>query len=86
MTTDNKLDKASCETLDARDTLCPEPIMLLHKHLQPLQGGDMLRVYATDPSTRRDIPKFCRYLRHTLLDSSVNKGVYSFLVKKRQEP
>lgn len=46
-------------TLDASGLNCPEPVMMLHQHIRDLAPGGLLKVIATDPSTRRDIPKFC---------------------------
>ncbi len=58
-----KIDKC----LDTSGLLCPEPVMMLHKAVRELADGDVLQVLATDPSTERDIPKFCRFLGHQLL-------------------
>lgn len=54
--------------LDARDLYCPEPVMMLHNAIREMAVGDVVRVIATDPSTQRDIPKFCQFLGHTLVD------------------
>ena len=54
-------------TLDARGLFCPEPVMMLHNKVRDLSPGGLLKVIATDPSTRRDIPKFCVFLGHELL-------------------
>jgi tRNA 2-thiouridine synthesizing protein A len=56
--------------LDARGLFCPEPVMMLHQAMAELKEGDSLRVRATDPTTLRDIPQFCRHLGHSLLASS----------------
>ena len=53
-------------TLDATGLNCPEPVMMLHQHIRDLVPGGLLKVIATDPSTRRDIPKFCVFLDHEL--------------------
>jgi tRNA 2-thiouridine synthesizing protein A len=52
--------------LDATGLNCPEPVMMLHQHVRNLAAGGLLKVIATDPSTRRDIPKFCNFLGHEL--------------------
>ena len=41
--------------------------MMLHQHIRDLAPGGLLKVIATDPSTRRDIPKFCVFLDHELV-------------------
>ncbi len=53
--------------LDARGLFCPEPVMLLHNKIRDIAAGEVLQVLATDPSTQRDIPKFCGFLGHQLL-------------------
>lgn len=50
--------------LDATGLNCPEPVMMLHNKVRDLAPGGLLKVIATDPSTRRDIPKFCVFLGH----------------------
>jgi len=48
--------------LDATGLNCPEPVMMLHQKVRDLPPGGLLKVIATDPSTQRDIPKFCVFL------------------------
>ena len=63
-------NKNSDYSLDARGLFCPEPVMLLHKKIREIAVGETLSVVATDPSTTRDIPNFCHFLGHELLESS----------------
>lgn len=69
--------------LDARGLYCPEPVMLLHNRVREMEHGDLLRVLATDPSTERDIPKFCRFLGHELVEESHDSNEYSYLIRKQ---
>ncbi len=71
-------------TLDATGLFCPEPVMLLHNQVRDMQAGQTVRVLATDPSTQRDIPKFCNFLGHELLEQSVCDGTYRYLLRKRE--
>lgn len=57
------------EELDARGLFCPEPVMLLHNRIAEIHEGQILKVMATDPSTTRDIPRFCQFLNHELLET-----------------
>ena len=68
--------------LDATGLYCPEPVMLLHNRIRDMQTGELLRVTATDPSTTRDIPKFCLYLGHELVAQSEDSGRFLYLIKK----
>ena len=68
--------------LDARGLYCPEPVMLLHKKIREMQPGDILEVVATDPSTERDIPKFCAFLEHELLEHAVLEQEFFYRIRK----
>lgn len=69
--------------LDARGLFCPEPVMMLHKKFRELDVGDVLKVLATDPSTTRDIPKFCVFLGHELLHSEEANSEYLYFIRKQ---
>ena len=71
--------------LDASGLFCPEPVMMLHNHVRDLPAGGLLKVIATDPSTRRDIPKFCVFLGHELLDQHESDGTYLFWIRKKAD-
>jgi len=69
--------------LDASGLLCPEPVMMLHNKVREMQAGALLRVVATDPSTQRDIPKFCAFLGHDLVSQRViNADSFEYLIRK----
>lgn len=69
-------------TLDATGLFCPEPVMLLHNKIRDIAIGELLEVLATDPSTQRDIPKFCSFLGHELVTQSEDGGTYRYLLRK----
>ena len=68
--------------LDARGLRCPEPVMMLRLNMRKLNEGDTLLMIADDPSTRRDIPKFCVFMEQKLLHSEMESAPYRFLIKK----
>lgn len=68
--------------LDAKGLMCPEPVMLLHKKVKDLESGQVLKILATDPSTTRDIPKFCQFLGFDLLDSQQSDDEFIYWIKK----
>ncbi|MCL5040943.1 MAG: sulfurtransferase TusA [Gammaproteobacteria bacterium] len=72
----------SDQQLDARGLLCPEPVMLLHNAVRDIQPGERLQVLATDPSTQRDIPRFCQFLGHQLLAQEEVEGEFRYLIEK----
>lgn len=69
--------------LDARGLYCPEPVMLLHKKIRELASGQSVLVKATDPSTERDIVKFCGFLGHQLVQQEQSEDEYHFLIRKK---
>ena len=68
--------------LDASGLMCPEPVMLLHNKIDEMAVGEILKVIATDPSTQRDIPKFCAFLDHELLEQHDAGKYYIYLIRK----
>lgn len=77
------LSDSDYSALDARHLLCPEPVMMLHNRIRTLTSGDIIKVIATDPSTERDIQRFCDFLNHPLLQFSVEAGQYTFWIQKK---
>ncbi|MBK60859.1 sulfurtransferase TusA [Pseudomonas stutzeri] len=69
--------------LDASGLNCPEPVMMLHNKVRDLPAGEVLKVIATDPSTQRDIPKFCVFLGHELVDQQADEGTYLYWIRKK---
>ena len=68
--------------LDASGLLCPEPVMLLHKVMREAVSGNLIEVVATDPSTVRDVPKFCLFLGHELIEQKQIEGRYYYYIRK----
>lgn len=70
--------------LDARGLYCPEPVMMLHNKVRDMQAGELLEVLASDPSTTRDIPKFCNFLGHELVaqEAQADKKEFRYLIRK----
>jgi tRNA 2-thiouridine synthesizing protein A len=71
--------------LDTSGLLCPEPVMMLHKAVRELADGGLIKVIATDPSTTRDIPKFCHFLGYELLHQESDEKSYSYIIKKSEK-
>ena len=51
-------------SLDARNLLCPLPVIRTQDAVGELQPGDTLRVSCTDPGVLHDIPAWCRVHGH----------------------
>jgi len=56
-------------TLDARNLLCPLPVIRTQERVASLKPGDALTVLATDPGTLHDVPAWCRVHGHELIEA-----------------
>ncbi len=70
------------ETLDTCGLFCPEPVMMLHNAIRDVAAGAVVEVVATDPSTQRDIPKFCHFLNHELVAQEERDRKYFYYIRK----
>ena len=50
--------------LDARRLLCPLPVIRAQDAIANMQAGERLRLIATDPGVKNDIPAWCRINGH----------------------
>ena len=71
--------------LDARGLYCPEPVMMLHNKIRDIKTGERMKLVATDPSTTRDVPKFCVYLNHPLVSEHQADGLFYYLIQKNDK-
>jgi len=53
--------------LDARNILCPLPVIRTQNAVQDLKKGDILTVTCTDPGALNDIPMWSRINGHKIL-------------------
>ena len=78
----SKVPPAECELpadFDQRITVnglgleCPEPLQLLRKCVREAKEGQLIEVLSEDPVSRRDIPAFCEFMKHTLVSMPSKK-------------
>ena len=55
--------------LDARNLLCPMPVIRTQDTIRDLKEGDILEVTSTDPGALNDIPVWCRIHGHRVIES-----------------
>ncbi len=55
--------------LDARNMLCPLPVIKTQDMAAELSTGDTLEVVCTDPGALNDIPAWCRINGHQVINS-----------------
>lgn len=55
--------------LDARNLLCPLPVIRVQDRIRELARGDTLEVICTDPGATQDIPAWCRINGHEVIET-----------------
>ena len=79
----SELDSPDFDTLlDTSGLYCPEPVMMLHGAVRDVSSGQVIKVVATDPSTERDIPKFCQFLDHELIVHYQQDEAYIYFIRR----
>lgn len=76
------MNKDKIQELDTLGLRCPEPVMMVRKTVRKMQAGELLTVIADDPATTRDIPSFCRFMEHTLIEADTEQTPYRYLIRK----
>jgi tRNA 2-thiouridine synthesizing protein A len=69
--------------LDARGLNCPLPILRAKKTLAEMQGGQVLRIIATDPGSVKDFQAFAKQTGNELLSSAENNKEFEFYIKRK---
>lgn len=69
--------------LDAKQLLCPLPLIRTKKAIDSIVEGQLLMVLATDRGSEADIPVFVERLGHELVHAREENGVFEFLIRKR---
>ena len=67
--------------LDARNTLCPMPVIKTQNKINELQAGDVVDVTCTDPGALNDIPAWCRINGHLVISTHENDDEVVIVIK-----
>ena len=57
-------------TLDARNLLCPMPVIRVQNAMESLAPGEEIEVRCTDPGAMSDVPAWCRVNGHEVLEAA----------------
>ena len=69
--------------IDARNLLCPLPVLRLRRALQALPLGGRVALIATDPAAVLDVPHFCAEAGHRLIATEpLPDGARRYLVER----
>lgn len=75
-------DRAGTRHVDARGLSCPQPVLALAAALDEVDVGGELVLTATDPTSRVDVPVWCRMHRHHLLSVDEHADAWQYHVRR----
>lgn len=67
--------------LDARNLLCPMPVIRTQNRIKTLADGDILKVICTDPGALHDIPAWCRINGHHVVETRQDAREWTITIK-----
>lgn len=70
------------QILEAEGLRCPEPVMMIRKSIRAMRSGEVLLVKADDPATKRDVPSFCEFMEHELIQANTEQVPFQYWIKK----
>jgi len=82
MTTDELKNLKVTQTVDARGTACPGPLLAAKKAVGDIESGETLEILSSDEGTKHDIPKWCEKMEHEFL-GIVEEDSYTRLFLKK---
>ncbi len=69
--------------LDARQLVCPLPILRAKKALSQMTSGEVIRIVATDKGAPLDFLVFCDNTGNELLSSVEQGDEFIFMIRRR---
>ncbi len=71
--------------VDARELMCPMPVMAATKAIRRMEVDQVLKVMATDRGALSDIPAWADSTGNELLDSGEVDGALVFYIRKTDQ-
>ena len=70
------------QVLDTRGLLCPMPVVKVSQVIRGLTSGQVLKILATDPGSKADMPAWAEATGNPLLRQETDKGIYVYWIRK----
>lgn len=70
------------QVVDAKGELCPMPVIRVRFAVDKLSSGQVVKLIATDPGSKSDVPSWARSTGNKLLEAGEENGAFVFLVQK----
>ncbi len=70
------------QTIDARGTACPGPLLEAKRGIAKVARGGIMEVLSSDEGTNQDIPLWCKKTGHEYLGNIEEAGYWRLFVKR----
>jgi TusA-related sulfurtransferase len=78
----SKMETAN--TVDARGSACPGPLLEAKKGIGKVKVGEVLEIYSNDSGTRNDIPAWAKKVGHDYLGMMESDGYDKHFVRRNK--
>ena len=82
ITTEELKNITVANTVDARGTSCPGPLLAAKKAIGEIESGEVLEVLSADEGTKVDIPRWCGKMEHEFLGIIVEDSYSRLFLRK----
>jgi len=72
------------KVVDARAMSCPGPLLEAKKSIGSVQIGEILEIWAGDPNTKDDMPRWCKKVGHEYLGDLVADGYERLFIQRKK--
>lgn len=80
----SEADQQHQRIVDATGLVCPAPVNALAAAIDQVELGTDVVLTATDPTSRVDVPVWCRLRRQELRHVEEIDGIFSYHVRRRR--
>ena len=70
--------------INGLNLFCPEPLTLLRNAVRKASPGQIIEIDSNDPVSLRDIPAYCNFMQHKLLNVPDYKTNFTFRIQKKE--
>ena len=67
--------------IDAKGMYCPMPIVKLKKATKTMTSGQVIKLVATDPGSKRDVPAWANKTGAEIIESTEGDGIFTYFIK-----
>ena len=75
---------AAANSVDARGSACPGPLLEAKKAIGSVKVGEVLEILSSDPGTKEDIPAWAGKVGHEYIGHTEDSGYDRLFVRRKK--